>query len=453
MRININKLEDRFHFEVDDFSSLKHFYLTNLVKSSYDYPYQAYADALRFMDKGKIHVEAINKRAESGYGKDFGLMYSDDSAEELMLDHYREMIEIIKEKTEDFKNLDEDEVAYRDKKKLTYEEIKLVIKEILMIKDMIESDEMEGNDDYSSNLDELIDELRILVKNNYDKYLQEDIKEKEEAKGAMDGMALEGEDDPLGGLGDLGGDLGGGLDMPMLSATELSFNKFAGLKPEETLDEETLEELMVEYGERACSALVNKHLYCNFKLLDEDRVLLYDLHNGDKILILQVNACGNLEKIIPGEDCNYSLHSSKFYQKYWKPVVDKVGHIYLDDHDSLVVPSNSLLPDTPKSKGEDICESLEVWDAKNKDFKVIDISFSSDDNASWIIQSSMTKEANNEGEVSDAFRCLDPELESIYNKVGYLVERYDFTTGEELAIDFGRNIVRLTPQQVEQVDA
>jgi len=442
MRININKFKDRFCFEVGKFSSLKHFYLSKFAKSSYQYPYQAYSAALKFMDKGRIHVEAMNKIAESGYGKDFGLMYGDDSAEEIMFEHYDEVISIIKSKTEDFKNLDEDEAAYRDKKRLTYEEIKLVITEILTIKKMISEDEMEGNDLYLSKLDNLIGELKALVHKHYDSYLQEDVEERE----GQEDMPL---DEGVEGLDDMPLTEDDELELPQLALAKDSFNKFASLDIKETLDEETLEELMVNYGEKACSALVNKHPNCNFKLLHEDRILIYDIRNGDKILVLQVNRYGNLEKVLPSENCMFPLHSAKFYQKYWKPVVSRVGHIYLDDHDSLVVPSNSLLPDTPKMKKDNISAPLEVWDAKNKDFKVIDISFSNQSDPIWIVQSSIKKEGAYQNK--EAFRAIDPELDSIFNKVGYLVEEYEFSTGKELAIDFGRNIVRLTPSQIEEV--
>ena len=447
MKININKINDRYFFEIDDFSSLKHFYLSSDVKSTYAHPYLAYSAALNQMQKHSISLEAFHKISENLLGRDLDITYTEDNAEDIMLSKYREFFNIIKERTDEQKNSmgeKDEEVAYRDAKKLTYEEIKGVVKELLTIKKMIEDDEMESNDSYLKNIDGLIGEFKILVNRNYKKFLQEDLAEKGQ-EGEMGDLDLDG----LDGMGE--------EEMPLLSLRSPSFNKFASLNNEE-LDEEDLQELKIEYGEAACSAIVNKHPNCNFKLKNNNEILVYDLKTGDEYIKIQVSDFGTVEKIIPGKDNLFSLQSSSFYQKYWKPIVNEIGHIYIDDFNSLIVPSKNRLPDYPNIKEKEekeVNDDLEVWDVKNKDFKVISISFSKSPEDSWIFKSNsvgINKEASVEFKSGDAFRAIDPTLESILNKVGYLQEEYDFPNGKELAIDFGRNVVRLKLDQVERVN-
>lgn len=444
MKLNINKINDQYFFEIDEFSSLKHFYLSNLVKSTYKTPHESYASALRFMKKGSIHLETLNVYSENLFGKELDITYSNDSAEEIMLNHYVQVINVIKDKSEDNKDLKDDEAEFRDKKKLTYEEIKIVVQELLAIKKMIQEDDIESNDTYIKRVDELIAELKEITNQYYKNFLQKDIEERggqDEVVGGMEEMDMEMEEMDMGGT-----------EFPQLAMTSEKFNKFAEIDCNNKIGEDALEELLIEYGERACSALNKKHPNCIFKIKRDNSISIYDLKNGEEYLILQVNDYGNLEKIIPGKNNFYSLHSSYFYQKYWKPVVTRIGHIYLEDHKSLIVPSKSILPDHPKVKSKEISESLEVWDTENKEFKVIDISFSNPSDPCWIFKTNIKKKASNESLKGMAFRAIDPELESIFNKVGYLEEYYDFVSGPELAINFGRNIVRLTPQQIERVN-
>ena len=162
----------------------------------------------------------------------------------------------------------------------------------------------------------------------------------------------------------------------------------------------------------------------------------------------------NIDSIFPvGEfSLRYPYYSLEFYQKYWKPIVESIGHFYNIDFDTLLVTNKSELPDVPK-KAESII--LSGWNVGGRKNNSILLAFTEDmwmfNNSSDLVKSAVTSIYNEQDYLDAVVKCIDPQLKSIFNRTGAVIQVIPQTDYIEIDVDFGRGIgvIRLTEKQTE----
>lgn len=224
------------------------------------------------------------------------------------------------------------------------------------------------------------------------------------------------------------------------------------------------EDLLLDYGEKVCKAIRNFH-HGAFPIVrmdknsgdtwivdadsDGDPKPLLRIGINEDLMVNSVTPCLSISRIYP-------IHSVEFYQKYWKPIVEEIGHFYLDDNNMLMITSDNSLPDIPKGEKSFI---LSGWSNQKKNNDTVNISFKGD-KPTWLFEASdVTKTASKnipskytEQEYLDAIaKCIDPLLESIYGRTGCVIQVIPLTDHIEVDVDFGRglDVVRLTEEQIE----
>ena len=179
------------------------------------------------------------------------------------------------------------------------------------------------------------------------------------------------------------------------------------------------------------------------------------MSQGEYHINLKVNDNLNVSDIVPhGKLSNiYPRHSAGFYQKYWKPIIESLGHFCLN---SNYIIKSDVLPDLPNS---DKTYSLCAWDCENKKNTNVDLSFKGEEPV-WIMKPSKivshaqsTSKYNENDYQNSIVRCIDKSLESIYNRTGSVIQVIPLEDIIEIDVNFGRGlgVVRLTEDQINIV--
>jgi hypothetical protein len=159
----------------------------------------------------------------------------------------------------------------------------------------------------------------------------------------------------------------------------------------------------------------------------------------------------------------YPLYSLEFYQKYWKPIVEKLNHFYITDADTLIIADQTSLSDIPKNFP--LSREIKGWQVENKRPQEVSLSFKKGgDKALWMFEASIVKKLasaeikevskyTEQDYLGGIFRCTDPKLKSIFNQTGEVIQIIPLVDNVEVDIDFGRGIgvVRLTEDKIEKV--
>jgi len=228
--------------------------------------------------------------------------------------------------------------------------------------------------------------------------------------------------------------------------------------PREFLNDEIKREAIDEYATRACHAILNKHTDIKYSFnIDNGEIKIFDA--GMLILKIQVNEYLNITSIVPANDLQeiYPYHTLEFYQKYWKPIVESIGHFCLSGTSTIIVVDRMTLPDAPKT---DKNFTIECWNNSSKQKENMDISFCGE-NPTWLFKpSSRTVQASThpskyiETDYANAIvKCIDPNLKTIIGRTGAVVQVMPLTDIIEIDVDFGRGlgVIRLTEDQIEIV--
>ncbi len=427
MKIKIDKIHDRYAFLIEKnngkviYASSEQFFLIPFVKSSYKYAWEAYRDAKKIPT---YHVASLDKIS----GDEFvSPVVVDVSAESMLEDHYNNILEDIDDKA---RSADKDE-----DKEAVYEEVKMITTELLTIEKTLDKDEDK------EKITKMISYLRKITKKYFSDLLEEDKKEKEEKEGS-------------GGLGDMG-NLGGleGLEglgelMPVNQPPMATASKKNILA-----DEKFVKNVLDEYAERACKAIQEKNPDAIFDINIDDREI--EIAVKDKpILILKVGENMMLEDILPKGDLSsiYPYHKSIFYQKYWKPIVESIGHVLVNDS-ILIVNGKTVLPDLPK---EPKSFTINGWNMDKNREENIDVSFRGKDKDSiWIFLPTKSEKiitSNTQNDSSNAIvRCINPKLKSLQQVTGIIVQ--ELRDSQEVDVNWGRGlgIQRMSIKDVEKV--
>lgn len=408
MKIILKKVFNRFAFDVlyKDrviYSSSKDFFITPFIQPSYKYAWECCRDAWQ-LKKRDYHLMASVEDLEKPLATDI-------SAENMISDHY---VKVLKNLRIEVKSKDQ------EKKDLTYKKLKLVIDEIQKIIEKI----TEPND--KADLHKILLQYKKLMRQYFPQH-----KEETEVKQELP------------------------LDISQLSNTPpmvTASNKEESI--DNYLDEETMENLFDDYAQKICKAIQNKHNDVYYTLnVPKKLIVIWDFNNIP-ILKVRINEQMNVDNITPVGDlyrrCPY--HKVDFYQKYWKPIVESLGHFCSGN--ILILSEN--LPDVDKDS-----HVIEGWNCSKRQKEFIEISFRGE-KPIWIIspKSEITKTAQISNQVSKytemdylnaIVKCIDSNLKSIYQRTGSVIQVIPETDVVEIDVDFGSGlgIVRLTEKQVE----
>ena len=230
-------------------------------------------------------------------------------------------------------------------------------------------------------------------------------------------------------------------------------------KVQEIGDEACKKELMEEYGYKICEAIQQTHRDCHYNVCD-DFVDIYDLEDKEQILKIEINDRLHICSILPLNKLAeiYPYHSWEFYQKYWKLIIENVGHFYINDLEALIAPVQFRLPDIPT---EDKVFIIKGFDVKNCEEISVGLKFKKIQDGKdtvWMFNSGknikIASSKYNEQDYSNAIvKCIDPALKSIYGRTGCVIEVVPLTDYVLLDVDFGRglDVIRIKEEQIEIV--
>jgi hypothetical protein len=460
----------KFYFTVNKFSSRRHSHLTKHAERSYNYAWEAQQDARKIADDHSYHLKVLEKFALEDLSTP---VVEDVAAERKLADHYEEIYDGLVDVAS---GMDEDDTT---QKKVNYFESKAVVQEILFVIEKIPEDKLADEDEQAqseSRLQKIISKIRSLVKEHYLVELKQDEKESKEKEDApappqgdmsdpMGGDPMGGDPMDPGGMGGDpmgGGDMGGGMAPPMASSN--SFIKIAQASEVKDIDPDLVKEMLEEYGKRACRSLEGKHPGVTWRVnsygvdLFDGRDAIIALDIGNDLFLTDVRPLGKIQEIFP-------YHSVKFYQAYWKPIVEGIGHCCVGDNSSVLHLGHKCFPDCP----EDGSEHSETYDAINKDTKApsaYSVSFRGTP-ASWFVNESTksekiptTKHASAKYSKEDYYKngkgaivvCTEPELKSYYKQTGHVMQVVPFGEHLEVDINFGNHICRMVESQFDIID-
>jgi hypothetical protein len=222
------------------------------------------------------------------------------------------------------------------------------------------------------------------------------------------------------------------------------------------------EELLYEYGVKACQAIQDYHpgAICHTEESNDANDIIISEIKGEEyceILRLKINNKMNLYDIVSVGDLAsiYPIYSSMFYQKYWKPIVERVGHICIIDNNTLILPEKSPLPDVPKN---DTSYRLSGFNVDNMGYNMITLSLK---NPIWFfeegncLKTAAVQSKYTEQDYLNAFvKCIDSSLKTLFNRKGVVLQIIPLTDVILLDVDFGRGLgnVRLSESQIEIVN-
>ena len=392
MKINIIDQKNGYSFDLRDsrnkllFSSNFGYFLTSFVESNYKYAWKACSDAHDLMHNRNYHFAFEDM-------SDF--ISVDVSAEEMLIDHYKTILEGMDDKARSANT--------KKIKEIVKGEIEMILSELAEIKSKIE----DGSD--KRTFRKLMGSFQSII----NRYLKT-VKSTKEAS----------------------------LDNIWENSSYLK------------------KEIMREYADKACEALQTSHDSCFYMIEDVENGIISICKFEDTdhpILKIFVNDKMHITDVIPNGTLSkiYPLHSVGFYQKYWKPIMESIGHFFIEDLSLLILCPECGMPDTPN---KDKIEKVMAWDSSKKNQSYLDISFNKD---IWLMNASRQERiaSNNiskyteQDYVNALVQCIDPSLESINGRKGEVVQVIPREDMIEIDVDFGRGIdvVRLTEDQIQKI--
>jgi hypothetical protein len=443
MKLKLYNINNRYAFSVDKFSSMHHAFLVPELRQTYAFAWKAYKDAIKIARSYHPDVLKNKKYAAEDLTEPFVV---DISAEEMLFDHYSEILNKIDDKAKGSNGPKED--------KIVYEEIKAIVDELLKVKEKLEKDKDKAK------IQDIIAKFAKIVSSKYGKFLKEDkIKEEKEAQNQPEipqtpQMPQQAPQAPQAQEGE---------QPPPITANKIQRLFVKANFSDFTLDDKEEKEIMEEYGSRICEAIESLHPSAIYKVNGKN-IDVIDSNNQKRILMAVVNKNINLEDVIPDGSIAdiYPINSTEFYQKYWKPIIEKVGHFFIKDAEFIIATGNTALPDIPNKSPKAF--RISVWDTKNKKENSVNLKFSGEEKPYWSFEkenlnlAKVAKKSNVEYTEDDFITgsprrvmCIVAELKSIYQKIGEIVQVIPLDTHIELDINFGNQVIRLTHKQIEIV--
>jgi len=201
-------------------------------------------------------------------------------------------------------------------------------------------------------------------------------------------------------------------------------------------------ECIVAFGEAASSAITASHpeAYLKFAEYDEDmgcfRVTIGDVR--DDLCTLRFNDDMLLTDIRPSTKLAVTTpyHSAKFLEQYWEPVVYAVGHFYLPQAETILVPKH------PRSSRQRLAGYSLT--APGPIFASIKRPFEKENQSTWTVRTSKASaEQSQDAPVGSEVTCRKPELPTYHQRTGFVTKIFPRPMYNEYEIDFGRGLGQL----------
>ena len=417
MNIRFKSINGRYAFDILDedsriiYASDVHYFLTPHVQSSYKYAWEACRDSHKLIFQRPHHLFAARDDMTVP-------VIVDVSAEQMLTNHYIKIYEGLKEQARG---------AGKDPKErdFTFKSIKIVEGELKKILETLTDDKGKKP-------------IRLIL-SRFKKLLRKYFPQEERKKEEEDAKALQ--------------------SPPIAPIAPISSLHLFLKKTSQKIDIGVKKDLVENYAQKICQTIQNRHPD-SYYAIATDRIKIMD-KNNDCILEASVNENLKVENIIPcgslRKVCAY--HSDRFYQRYWKPIVEAIGHFTVGSSPILVISSATTLPDVPKDVNS---FSIKGWNVENEEEQDLEIGFNK---GTWCIRFSQIKTASvplpalkpskyTEQDYQEAVvKCIDPRLRSIYNRTGVVIQVLPHADIVELDVDFGRGLgnIRITEDQIEIV--
>ena len=441
MKLKIYKIGNKFSFTVGDFSSIEHSALIKDCKANYDYAWEANKIAKNIISKNSIHLEVLRKTALEDMTKP---VRTETGGEDFVINHFKKTLNEMTQRT---KWIDDDPVENKEKEYLVL---------ILQVETLLKTKETMEDEGKKAEIDALISGYRKLVKKHFSSFLEKDRKAAEEEKAAIPEEPAFPDAPQV-------------PEMPEEGAPEAPNLTMASIK--EIISSSEAKEVLEHYSDKILQAISKHHKDAIPRINEENYEIDVICAEGDHTPIMKIKINNNLhvDGIIPSGKLSKSFpaFSNKFYQRYWKPIVESVGHFYLDEFDTFILPEKTHLPDMPTESKE-----CEIKGCKSKEDKIIPLSLKFDvETPMWSIakkegnlvkvaqevpENTPKKEFLEEDFINNQparVKCIDQNLD-LFGKIGEVVQVIPINAGQgfEVDVNFGRKIVRLSQNQVEIVN-
>jgi hypothetical protein len=428
--IKIFKRHNKYHFEINSFSSFSHSFLTKFAEKEYRFAWEAYKDAKNIVKKYSYHIKALDKLAFEENQKP---VVSDVSANTKIADHYESILDFLYDIASGLNGNAKSKYEKRIKK-MHYLEIKSVIKEILFVKDNVKSDEYSEDSDKEKTMERLnkiISKFKNLVHKHYKNQLNEDIKESREKSKEVSG----------------GGELGemGETEQLPLSASDY-LKKLIKISQIGDKIMPLKDDLLDHYGEKSCYAIEDNHPEAvwekskkGINIIDGDNIIVEIILDNDLLI----------EDIYPGSSIidMYTYESNKFYDRYWKPIIEEIGHFCSFDDSLICLLEGKALPD----KDNDLNNSFNFYDKNKNHMGKLSFKFNE---RTWIIkkenENNLKKESSSIKD-NDIVLCINSNLPTYYQKTGRVIQVINSGYEIEYDINFGNSICRMTKKDIDAV--
>ena len=410
----VYKNNNRYAFRIGKFDSSIGYFIFPHVKSSYACAWQAERDGRKILKTMRtILAEETDAEESAPFVPD-----QHQSAETMIVSHYLSAYDALVDKADGIKGEDDETL------KKVYEEIKIVVTNLLKVK--------EGVDDKESKnkISEIIGKFSRLTKSEFNDFLQKD----------REASSPDSEMPPP--------------EMPpsMPPPTANALHRYLFSSATEVLSDSEEHEILEDSAQKACAALEPKlpdAVYMidtkkrNIVLASNDRKIKYVTLMFDKDLLLS--------QVLPHSFLP-SSNSGDFYQNIFKPIFESIGHYKLASKGVLLVNGKTYLPDLQEA---DASFDIDAIDTETKTPCATTISFSK---KRWKTGGKINRTAQQVSRYTEMdyvanggalVRCTDSELPSIFGRTGTVKEVIPTKSRVYVDVDFGHAIVRLTENQIE----
>ena len=214
---------------------------------------------------------------------------------------------------------------------------------------------------------------------------------------------------------------------------------------------EVKEDLLKDYAEKICQTISHKHEAISYEINPERSSEIRIFDNKELILKIGVNDLLSVDNVVPVGKLYqiYPFHSVEFYQKYWKPIMEAIGHFCIGNPSIIILVGQNTLPDVMKKNK---AYTISGWNSKDKIEESIDISFKGE-RPIWMLEVSKMGRTASKIDFSTIkkVKCIDKNLESINGKEGIVVHQIPSVNPDvqEIDVNFGKiGTIRLTTNQV-----
>jgi len=412
MNINILESNNKFSFDIREngkciFSSSRDSITTSFLKSHYSRSWEACAAARKLVEKYPFHImhrtayETYD--ASSGYAEGEGVSTTEKSVSDLLEENYNKILGNISAQLRQ---------PSKEDKEIFHMSLSSFIIELT---NLYQSNIKLGKKEESTIALSLLKKFKKLLRSKFGGKMAK-----------VDVQALNQQLNPQQ-------EGGGGGGIPGMASRKTLIVTAAGNIIEHEVDSETIRELLEDYAQASCLAIESTNNVTYNIEVGEDNCYIHIFNlcgSGDveKIISIRINKLFHVDSIVPTGKMSkiYPHHSLQFYQKYWKPIVDNIGHFYLQDTDSLILSGKNEMPDLPKNEKS---YPLEAWDVSDRSLETIDISFKGGE--IWYFEKNpLLKEASSENTsryseqdyLNAMVRCIDKNQPNLFGEVGQVVQ-------------------------------